>query len=222
MNYSFKRVSPVPERRNSEDVIRKRKEYAFKFLEMDQHREKVFFLDETGIQVHARLNYGWSKKGGRANVPVRAIRGKNYSICAAMSCEGLFFYEVKESGYGTDSFIEYLKQFLAYLDLEKIEGAYIVMDNVPFHHAELVESLIAGTSHEIVFLPAYSPFLNPIENLFNQLKHYVKRFKPSDHDEVFRGVELASQMVSSQECLNYYTHMMKYIPRCIQEEVIEN
>ncbi|XP_074600137.1 uncharacterized protein LOC141857566 [Brevipalpus obovatus] len=222
LNFSFKRTSPIPERRNDPDVIEQRREYAYKFLNMDRNRSKVFYIDETGIQVHARLNYGWSKKGGRANVPVKAIRGKNYSICAAMNCEGLFFYQVRERAYGTDAFIEYLREFMDKLDTSSITGATVVMDNVPFHHAERVTGLFAATSHELIFLPPYSPFLNPIENLFNQLKHYVKKLKPSSPDEVFNGVEYASQVISPQDCLNYYTNMMKYIPMCLDRREILN
>jgi len=96
------------------------------------------------------------------------------------------------------------------------------MDNVPFHHSQSVSDLFASTSYEPVFLSPYSPFLNPIENLFNQLKHYVKKFPPSNQDEVFNGVHLASQVISPEDSANYYSNMMRYIPLCIQENVIEN
>jgi len=83
------------------------------------------------------------------------------------------------------------------LESKSVSNAYIVMDNVPFHHAELVSNLFASTSHQLVFLPPYSPFLNPIENFFNQLKHYVKKFQPKNYEELFNGVELASRVRAS-------------------------
>ncbi|XP_074604051.1 uncharacterized protein LOC141857452 [Brevipalpus obovatus] len=221
-NFNISRSFPIPGRRNDPSVIHQRPDYGFKFLDMDRDRNKIFFIDETGIQVHARLNYGWSKKGGRANVPVQAIRGRHYSICAAMNCQGLFFYQLREKGYGTDSFVEYLKEFIEKLASSSIENAYIVMDNVPFRHTSSVSDLFSSTSHELVFLPPYSLFLNPIKNLFNKLKHYVKKLRPSTHDEVFSGVELASRVITAQNCANYYSNMMKYISLCLQESVIEN
>jgi len=59
---------------------------------------------------------GPREKRERANLRVRAVRGRNFSICAAMLCERLFFYQVRERAYGTESFIEYLKDFLQKLE----------------------------------------------------------------------------------------------------------
>ena len=59
-------------------------------------------------------------------------------------------------------------------------------------------------------------------NMFNQLKFYVKRYKPQSAEEVFNGVELASQCISSEECQNYYKNMKKYINLCVQKKPIDN
>lgn len=224
LHYSFKRISPIPVRRNSEEVKVARREYALRLMEMDRYRDQIFFLDECGVAVHTRVNYGRSHRGERANLSVRAIRGKNYSVCAAMNWKSLFLYEVREGAYDTTTFIDYVKQFIEFLITEGYEKVYLVMDNVRFHHHELVQSQIADASIEIelIFLPPYSPFLNPIENLFNQLKYYVKRFRPSSADEVFHAVDLASQVISEMDCRNYYSNMMSYIGRCISMDTIEN
>ena len=71
-----------------------------------------------------------------------------------------------------------------------------------------------------MYLPPYSPFLNLIENLFNQFKYYVKRSSLTTPEEVFNGISLASQAIS--DCQNYYSHMMTYIPKCIDREEIMN
>ena len=96
------------------------------------------------------------------------------------------------------------------------------MDNLRFHHAEDVIQIVTDAGHNLVFLPAYSPFLSPIENLFNQLKDYVKRFKPSTADDVFNGVKLASKVISETDCKNHYENMEKYIPNYLDQQVIEN
>ncbi|XP_074603938.1 uncharacterized protein LOC141857343 [Brevipalpus obovatus] len=185
-------------------------------------RENIFYIDETGIAIHCRTNYGRSKRGERANLPVSALKGQTFSICAAMNSKCLYLYEAKETPYEHLSFKDFLKTLFEYFERDGIEKAYIVMDNVRFYHHAEIESLLAGTSHEIVYLPAYSPFLNPIENLFNQLKYYVKITRPKTADEVFNAVRLSSEVVSEQNCQNYYSNMMKYIPKCMAFEDILN
>lgn len=96
IHYTFKRLSPIPARRNCEATINHRYNYALRFFEIDSvARNRIYFIDEAGIAIHIRTNYGRSLKGTRANLAVKAIKGKNYSVCAAMNIEGLHFYECK-------------------------------------------------------------------------------------------------------------------------------
>ncbi|XP_053204751.1 uncharacterized protein LOC128389229 [Panonychus citri] len=213
IHYSFKRLTPVPVRRNNDETIMKRYSYAIEFFELDStSRDKIFFIDEAGIGIHIKVNYGRSKKGTRANLPVKAIKGKNYSVCAAMSIKGLEFYEVKPTSYNSVDFLDYMKEFIAHLKSKKIEKANLIMDNFNSKEKE-------GESEG---KRLYSPFLNPIENLFNQLKFYVKKYRPANAEQVFEGVELASEMITSEDCKNYYNHMKKYIPDCIGKKHINN
>jgi len=222
LHYTIKRTSVVPIRRNCDSTINTRYEYAMKFMLMDRNREKIYFLDECGVSVSTRTNYGRSLRGTRANLTVKSIRGKNYSVCAAMNHTSLFFYQVQETAYNTPNFVDYLRQFLDHLDSFNVRSAYIVMDNVRFHHSEDVQSLVEARGHHLEFLPPYSPFLNPIENLFNQLKFYVKRMRPETSDKVHEAVLLASDCVTPIDCSNYYGKMLEYIPKCIEKLDIQN
>jgi len=222
LHFSVKRISPIPISRNTPENIEVRRVYGYKFLEMDRERDKVFYIDETGIAVHTRLNYGRSRRGQRANLTVRAIRGKNYSVCMAMNWKGIVLYEPQDKAFNSFSFAEFLKKLIDKLQENGVNGAYLVMDNASFHHTEEIQNLMATTDHQIVYLPPYSPFLNPIENLFNQFKYYVKRFNPTNPEEVFNGISLASQVISESDCQNYYSHMMTYIPKCIDRQEIMN
>ena len=209
----------VPVARNSSTTIKTRYNFAVKFSELVASQRKLFFIDETGIQVHARTNYGRSLRGMRANKRVRAVRGRNYSICAAMDSESLYFYEAQAIEYNAVDFTEYLGKIFDFLARDGIMNAIIVTtDNVRFHHVESVVDTIERSGHEVLFLPPYSPFLNPIENLFNQLKYYVKKYSPDASD----AVELASEAISEADCKNYFKNRAQYIPRCLRKETIKN
>ena len=101
-------------------------------------------------------------------------------------------------------YFTHITKFFQHLEDDQITGANIVMDSVRFHHADDVEKLVGDAGHFLVYLPAYSPFLNPIENLFNQLKHYVKKFKSKNADGVYHGISLASEIIYENDCKNYY------------------
>jgi len=101
LHFSVKRISPIPISRNTPENIEVRRVYGYKFLEMDRERDKVFYIDETGIAVHTRLNYGRSRRGQRANLTVRAIRGKNYSVCMAMNWKGIVLYEPQDKAFNS-------------------------------------------------------------------------------------------------------------------------
>ena len=221
LHFSVKKISRVPLRRNCASTIETRFNYAKKFMErIDQ--SSTIFIDETGIALHCRSSYGRSEIGKRANVTVRAIRGKNYSVCCAMSRTGVEFYQAQEKSYNAIDFIDFIKQFLEYLPNGSVKKHYLIMDNVPFHHNNQIEEMILEKNHELIFLPPYSPFLNPIENLFNQFKFYVKRLSPSTADEVFNAIENASQVISAEDCENYWRNMLKYVSISLQKVSIEN
>ena len=220
LNFSVKRISPIPMRRNCESTIRIRKEYAVKFMNLKPHQ--VLFIDQCGVAVHSRYNYGRGSIGTRANLKLQAIRGKNFSIFAAISIDSLEFYEAQEKPYNDDDYIEYLKKLLEFLPNGSVKKFTMIMDNVRFHHDNRVKEVIESYNHEVLFLPPYSPFLNPIENMFNQLKFYIKRLRPADSNSVFSAVEHASECISSDDCKNYWANMMKYVALSLQEVPIQN
>jgi transposase len=58
------------------------------------------------------------------------------------------------------------------------------MDNVKFHHTVSIKEKILSKGHIVIYLPPYSPFLNPIENLFSQWKQLVRNSSPNNEDEL--------------------------------------
>jgi len=80
--------------------------------------------------------------------------------------------------------------FLLISDEIETNMSSVVMYNARFHHHDEVQAIFNDFSLEFVFPLPYSPFLNPIENIFNQLMHYVKLGYP-EKAEVFDGVTLA-------------------------------
>ncbi|XP_074596279.1 uncharacterized protein LOC141851433 [Brevipalpus obovatus] len=217
-NYSFKRTSPMPKRRNDPDVIEKRYQYALRFSSFDE--SKIFYLDEAGFNVSMRRRYGRSKKGEKAVSIVPAIRSRNISVSAAISKECLFFYEAVDRAYNISLFGEFIDQFMDFLDQEGYENRIIIMDNVRFHHADEILQKIESRGHSVEFLPPYSPFLNPIEEVFSKWKGIVKQKNCLNENDLIESIDEASREINESNCIAYFQHMKQFLPQCLEREPI--
>lgn len=221
-HYSVKRVSFVPERRNALDIIQSRFDYAVLYNRIMVHREKIYFIDEFGIQVNSRRSYGRSQKNIRANKVKAQLRGRNYSIAAAMCINSLYLFTIQDRPYNVEHFGEFLTSLINHLAEDNIQSAYFVMDNVRFHRTDEIQQLIRAHGHVPVFLPSYSPFLNPIEELFNQWKTIIKRRQPTNEEQLYVEIHNASESVTQVNCQNYIRHMETYLGDCLNRNEILN
>ena len=127
--------------------------------------------------------------------------------------------------------MEFLEDMLASKTRARLERKLIlVLDNVSFHHTEEVARTVERAEHELVFLPAYSPFLNPIEHTFATWKSHIQRpirvaeganFAARARQELLHVVEVASEAISPDMCLNWFRHCATYWQRCLLRETIE-
>lgn len=115
-------------------------------------------MDESGINSNENYPYGWSKKGERFYSSKPGKNRERLSIIGAL-CESQFMAPMVYKGYCTAQLIE------TWLDnclLPQVQpGQVIVMDNAPFHNSRKIRELIEKAGCELLFLPTYSPDLNP-------------------------------------------------------------
>lgn len=93
---------------------------------------------------------------------------KNISTCATMSKNGKLIYFQQEYAFNIQDFMNFVNNVLSKFNEINIFNAVIVLDNVAFHRNMSVRERIEEAGHRILFLPPYSLFLNPIENMFAQ------------------------------------------------------
>jgi transposase len=223
-SYTLKRVSPTPERRNNKISIRNRYVYAkqFRCLSREIGHDNIFFLDEVGFNVSMRITRGRSFKGEKAVKVVPALRTRNISICCTMSKNGTFFYKKQTCPFNTSTFISYIDELLEKLRECDIRRAIIMMDNVRFHHVASIKDKIISAGHIPDYIPPYSPFLSPIENMFAQWKQLVKRGNPMNENDLLGIIDSSFREISSQHCENYYNHMLNVLEKCFKRQAIDN
>ena len=213
-----------PERRNNPNTIQVRKEYATSFYALPGQISdtNIIFIDEVGFCISMRASRGRSALGKPAVTVVPQIRTKNISVICAMNRGGILHYVKKERAINRESFLQFIIDLKAKL-AETLTGNLIfVMDNVAFHKCVEVKQALEDGGDKVRYLPPYSPFLNPIENLFSKWKEMTKRANANCDVELLEAIEEGASLVTASDCEAYVRHMWSYIPRCMNEEEIED
>jgi transposase len=223
-HFTIKRVSLIPERRLNEENVVKRYEYArIMFPLFNSEPEKIFFLDEVGFKVSMRRSYGWSESGTRSNVVVPALNSRNISVCATIgyNCRILYWKGLDHAFNGGD-FVSYLQDLFRIFTDNDITGVTLVMDNVAFHKIQVVQELARNAHIRIMYLPPYSPFLNPIEELFAKWKVMIRAASPRDEGHLRELIDQTHERITVADCQGFYRHAYSYFDRCLTREPISN
>jgi transposase len=135
--------------------------------------EDLIYLDESGVCGKMQRTHGRSCVGERVLGYMTGKRALRTNIIGAYSKGiGLFASELLENiTVNKQRFTNWLKEHLVpYLTTRKV----VIMDNAPWHKGEEIEEIITSTGAKLIFLPPYSPDLNPIEHAWANLKQHVK------------------------------------------------
>ena len=151
---------------------------------------QIIYIDESGIDSNQSSPYGWSQKGERCPGIRPGKRQKRLSLIGAL-CQERFFAPLVYTGYCTARLIEaWLEKCL----LPEVEpGQVIIMDNAPVHNSSKIRELIAQAGCELLFLPTYSPDLNPIEHWWHKIKTAIRRELSNFDFDLDQAIDVAFQ-----------------------------
>ena len=166
-----------------------------------------------------RIKKGRSKIGTTPTSVVKSLKCKNISVCCAMSKRGFIYKEINQKPYNGESFLGYIGNFFEFINSMNIGPCLVVMDNVPFHKCNSVKEKFIEMGHEIFHLPPYSPFLNPIENLFSKWKDFVKRSNCMCESQLMCSMEEGLNTITNEDCEAWYRNMKGYT-RLFQNETV--
>lgn len=214
--YSFKRVQLIPIRRNQDNNKEVRFNYSRMMLEMDAN--KMIFIDEMGVNCSMRRRFGRAPKGETPKKNVTSIRSKNISIAAAITKTELLYFKIREGAYNTEHFVLFINDLIEKLRERYLSNMLIICDNVPFHKSVIINNIIAENGHKLIFLPPYSPQLNPIEEVFSSWKERIRSLNCENHDSLFQAIHNSSAHISSAQCEAYFRHMHSFLVKAITRE----
>ena len=165
--------------------------------------ERLLFVDEMGTNTSLSPSYAWSLKGQRACWSVPRNRGANTTMLSSMSAQGMGPSLTVEGATTSVVFEAYVEQVLA-PTLRK--GQVVVMDNLSAHKGERVRELIEERGCKLIYLPAYSPDLNPIEEAFSKIKGLVRKAQARTKEALVEAIGWALSAVTPGDARAFFEH----------------
>jgi transposase len=167
--------------------------------------KRLVFVDESGFNTSMTRLRARAPKGKRAYGKVPRNRGKNTTLIAAITLEGAMGATMTVEG-ATDSlaFEAYVEHFLA---PSLCEDQVVVLDGLGAHRTQKVEELIEGRGADLVFLPSYSPDLNPIEEAFSKIKApLVRKVGARVREALVEAIGRALAAVTPEDATGWFAH----------------
>lgn len=162
---------------------------------------KVIFLDETGAADNMARRYGRCRRGERLVCKIPHGHWKTTTLVAGLTLQGIVAPAVFDGPMDGQTFKAYAGQELA-----KVlgPGSLVVMDNLSSHKVEGIRQIIEAKGATLLYLPPYSPDLNPIEQAFSKLKALLRKAAERSVEALWNAIGRIVGLYSPDECKNYF------------------
>ncbi len=163
--------------------------------------DKLVFLDEIGTNTGMTRLYGRSLSNERVVDYTPDVRFECISVLSSVRLNGDMVPLVYEGALNGDLFRAYVVQFLV-PTLKK--GDIVIMDNLTSHKVKGVVEPILAAGAQVVYLPPYSPDLNPIEMMWSKVKAYLRKVKARTKELLKKAIEQALNCISTSDILGWF------------------
>jgi len=165
--------------------------------------ERLVFIDESGFHTRMTPLYACAPRGQRAYGYVPRNHTHNTTLVAALSLAGVGETMVLEGAMDGPAFVAWLEQGLG---PTLVPGQVVVMDNLNVHKGHRVRAVIEAYNCTLLFLPAYSPDLTPIEGMFSKVKTAVRRASEREQTRLEAAIGAALDMVTAADATGWFAH----------------
>ena len=161
---------------------------------------RLVFIDETWIKTNMAPLRGWGPRGRRLRAYAPHGHWKTLTFIAALRCDRIDAPFVFDGPINGEAFQLYVDRILA---PALRPGDVVIMDNLGSHKGKAARAAIRARKAHLIFLPPYSPDLNPIEQVFAKLKHLMRGAQPRTVEDTWRKTAQLLSLFSPSECANY-------------------
>jgi transposase len=161
---------------------------------------RLVFIDETWVTTNMTRRYGRAPRGERVIASVPHGHWKTSTFVAGLRLEGMTAPLVLDGAMNGATFLAYVEQVLA---PTLKPGDLVIMDNLPSHKVAGVREAIEACGAQLIYLPPYSPDLNPIEQAFAKLKALLRKAAARSVEVLWNVIGESLSSYSPSECENY-------------------
>jgi transposase len=164
---------------------------------------RLVFVDEMGANTSLGNIYSWARRGKRARTKVPRNRAANTTLLASITHEGMGPCVAVVGRTAGEVFEAYIEQVFS----KALEpGQVMVMDNLAAHKGRKIRELIEAKGCELLFLPPYSPDLNPIEEAFAKVKALLRRAGARTRESLVEAMGRALEAVTDRDACGFFEH----------------
>ena len=181
------------------DVARRRERWKRHQKRIDPSR--LVFIDETWAKTNMAPLRGWAPRGKRLIGHAPHGHWQTMTFIAALRVDRIDAPFVLDGPVNGDAFRVYVERFLA---PTLAPGDVVVMDNLSSHKGRAVRKAIRRAGAHLLFLPPYSPDLNPIEQVFAKLKHLLRNAAERTAEATWQRIGTLLDKFPPDECANHF------------------
>jgi transposase len=164
---------------------------------------RLVFIDETGAKTNMTRRYGRAPAGKRVLDHAPSGHWNTTTLIAAMGSRGPLAPLLLEGATDTEVFAAWAEQMLV---PALRPGDIVVMDNLSSHKAARIRTLIEGAKAHLLYLPPYSPDLNPIEKMWSKIKALLRGAKARTQEALSQAVANALNAVTHSDIEGWFRH----------------
>jgi transposase len=196
----FKKTLLALERARS-DIAHRRRRWLSWQASLDPRR--LVFIDETWIKTNMAPLRGWGPKGDRVRAFAPHGHWRTLTFLGALRCDQLTAPCVFDGPINGECFRAYVEQQL--VPVLK-PGDIVIMDNLGSHKSPALRKIIRAAGARLWYLPPYSPDLNPIEQAFAKIKHWMRTAQKRTIEDTWRHIGSLVTTIQPNECNNYFAN----------------
>lgn len=164
---------------------------------------RLVFIDETWAKTNMTRARGYAPRGERVAGAAPHGHWHTTTFVGALTTRGFIAPLVIDGAVNGDLFLGYVEQVLV---PELRRGDVVVLDNLGSHKLAGVRAAIEGAGCRVLYLPPYSPDLNPIESAFAKLKALLRAAAERTVDRLWAAIGRLLDRFTRRECRNYFRH----------------
>lgn len=196
---ALEKKSPYAAEQDDPDLKAEREAWRAEFATVDPSR--LVFLDESGANTAMARRYGRAPRGERLRCPIPHGHWKTTTLTAAIRLGGVGACLACDGATNAACFEAYIGECLV---PTLKPGDIVVMDNLSCRKSAEVERLIKSAGAEVRYLPAYSPDLNPIEEMFSKLKAFLRKAAVRTVEALIEAIGDGLRSVTASDIIGWF------------------